>query len=115
MSKDVWHEMDKIVDPELLPSQEDINEKSDVVLDFVEDTEDDQVVDERLILGGDNVISVWYLILVGFTTNIYPSKRKRFALQALGLEKSEYDQIIAETIGAKKRNDEVVFENDLHF
>ena len=77
--------MDKIVGAEFLLSQQEINEKSDISLDFVEDTEDDQVTDERQKLGGDNVISVLPLLFLQITESVYPSKRKRFALYALGL------------------------------
>ena len=111
VSKDVWNEMDKIVDPDLLPSQQEINEKSDVVLESVQQDED-HVTDERKKLCGSDRIRTWDTFFVCITESIYPSKRKRFALHALGLEESEYDQIIAERIDAWGRNYKVVFTND---
>ena len=111
VSKDVWNEMNKIVGAELLPSQQEINEKSDMALDFEVEVEEDHVtyVREKLHRG--------YLIMIGLSNcaveSIYPSKRKSFALHALGLEESEYDKIITETIGARKRNLKVVFENGI--
>ena len=106
VSKDVWNEMDKIVSPEFLRSQEE----SDLVLDFVEEVENDHVTDESLKLCGSDVVSdppfggingsndrFPGLLIHPIATNLYPSKRKNFALHALGLKESEYDQIITET------------------
>ena len=115
VSKDVWNEMHKIVGSELLPSQQEINETSYLVSDFEKETKEHYVTDERDKLSGSNVISIIDDLFYRITESVYPSKRKHFALLALGLEESEYDQIITETKGAKKRNAEVVFENDLYF
>ena len=111
VSKDVWNEMDKIVDPELLPSQEEINEKLDIDLPFLQETEEDYVTDETEKLHGSHTIT--YSICYCIAQSVYPSKRKHFALHTLGLEESEYDKINTETKGAWKRNLEVVFENSI--
>ena len=114
VSKDVWNDMDKIVGQELLPSQEEINEKSDVVLEFEEEAED-HLTDERKKYCGSDKIRTWDNLFHRITESVYPSKRKHFALHAMGLEESEYDQIIAQKIVAQWRNYEVLFENDLYF
>ena len=103
MSKDVWSEMDKIIGTELLPSQQEIDEKSDSMQEVLKY----HVIDEWKKLRGIDRIS--FKLLDRIAPSVYPSKRKCFALHALGLEESEYDQIIAETIGAEYRNFEVVF------
>ena len=119
VSKDVWNEMEKIVDQEFLPSQEEINEKAEPVLAFEEETEEDHVNDERQQfhqerqqLYGSDAISKFGYVDFHLSQSIYRSKRKRFALKELGLEKKEYDHINTETIGADERNYQVFFEND---
>ena len=83
------------------------------VLALEEETEEYHVTDESRKLRGIDRIS--RQLLYPIAQSVYPSKRKHFALHALGLEQSEYDQIITRTKGAKRRNDEVVSENDLYF
>ena len=112
MSKDVWNEMGKIVDPELLPSRQEINESSDIDLVFAsvsyeQHDEMGHVTDEREKLSGNDVISDGLFLHI--TQSIYPTKRKCFAMHALGLEESEYDQIITEKKGAWSKNYQVVF------
>ena len=96
--------MDKIVGSELLPSQQEINETSYLVSDFEKETKEDYVTDERAKLGRSDVISIINEPFSSINKSVYPSKRKRFALQALGLKESEYDQIITEITGARWRN-----------
>ena len=115
LSKDVWNEMYKIVDQELIPLQEEINEKSDIAFEFVQEAKKDHVTDERQKLCESDMITNSNDLFDRITESIYPSKRKLFTLQVLRLEQSAYDQIIAETIGAEDRNNMVVFENDLYF
>ena len=115
MSKDVWNEMDKIVRPELLPSQQEFNETSEVDVDLVEDSEENHVTNESGKLCESDVISPKDVLFHRIARSVFPFKRKYFALHTLGLEESEYDEIITETIGAEDRNYEVVFENDLYF
>ena len=115
VSKDMWNEMHKIVGPELLPSQQEINEKYEVVLAFEGETEESHLTDERKKHCGSDIIRAWDHLFACITESIYPSKRKRFALHALGLEESEYDQIMTERIRAEPRNYRVVFENDIYF
>ena len=91
MSKDVWNEMDKIVNPELLPSQEEINENSDIVFASAsceQEVETGHVTDERQKLSESDIIPDG--LFHHISQSIYPSKRKRFALDTLGLEDSEY-------------------------
>ena len=115
VSKDVWHEMDKIVGAELLPSQEEINEKSDISLEVLQQVQKDHVtVETENPRGIDAKLNSDELFEI-ITKSIFPSKRKRFALQALGLEESEYDQNMTETIRAQARNNMVFFENDIYF
>ena len=83
--------MDKIVRPELLPSQEEINEKAVPVLAFEEGPEEDHVTDEREKLHGGYAITADLCYCIA--QSVYPSKRKRFALHSLELEESEYDRI----------------------
>ena len=113
MSKGVWNEMDKIVGAELLPSQQEINEKAVPVLAFEEEPEEDHVTDEREKLHWGDAITTGLCYCIA--QSVYPSKRKGFALHALEQEESEYDQISAEMIGAGYRNYKVIFGNDLYF
>ena len=113
VSKDVWNEMDKIVDPELLPSQEDINEASETALAFEEEAAEYHVTDETEKLTGIEIVGISDILFYCIFKSVYPSKRKHFTLHALGLEESEYDKIITEMKGAWKRNSKVVFENGI--
>ena len=113
VSKDVWNDMDKIVNPELLPSQQEINEKAELVLAFGEETEEDHMTDEKEKLCGSDAISEGLFLFP--TRSLYPSKRKDFALKVLGLEESEYDQIHTELLDAMDKNYQVVFKNYLYF
>ena len=112
VSKDVWNEMHKIVSKDLLPSQHDINDKSELVLDFVEETEKVHVTDERQKVCVSDVISERLIAVIYMS--VYPSKMEHFALNALGLEKSEYHQIHTETRSASERNYKVILDNEIY-
>ena len=109
VSKDVWNEMNKIVGAELLPSQEEINEKSDISLEVLQQVQKDHVtVETEKPRGIDTTITSDELFEI-ITHSVFPSKRKGIALHALGLEESEYDQIMTERIRAEDRNYMVLF------
>ena len=107
MSKDVWNEMDKIVSPDLLPSQQEIDASPEPVLEFDSDEQankeaDDNDDDEKLCSTSE-INFAWRITY----PNIYPSKRKEFALQALGLTESIYNRINNKRKGAEQKNHEV--------
>ena len=68
VSKDVWNEMDKIVSKDLLPSQQEINDKSEVVPDFEEEAEKVHVTDKIKKLGEGDTISTTDIIFVVLPT-----------------------------------------------
>ena len=116
VSKDVWNEMGKIVSKDLLPSRQEINEKSDIDLVLASGSYDQQdemghVTDKIQRLGESDVVSDQLFFHI--VQSVYPSKRKSFALNALGLEESEYDQIVTKTRQAGCRNYQVFLENIL--
>ena len=108
VSKDVWNEMDKIVGPDLLPSQQEIDTSPEPVLEFDSDEQankeaDDNDDDQKLL----STSEIYNFACEITYPNIYPSKRKEFALQALGLTESKYNHINNNRKGAEQKNYEV--------
>ena len=101
--------MDKIVGPELLPSKQEIHGSPESILEFHSHEQKVKKIDDsdqhRKFSDIDNV-------LMETCMSIYPSKRKGFALQALGLKESKYNLINNETIGAMQKNGKVFLEKE---
>ena len=111
VSKDVWNEMDKIVGPDLLPTQEEIDASPEPGLEFdsheqvVREAYDTDDADEYEKFSSKD--KIYDFVWVKIPPNIYPSKRKEFALQALGMKESKYYYMNNVFKGAEKKNKQV--------
>ena len=109
--KYVWNEMDKIVDPKLLPSQQEIDRSLDPVLEIDQYEQDVEKVDtddsEHQKLDDTDVVTepVWAWAY----QNMHPSKRKAFVLKVLELTENEFSHMNKEIKGAGEKNYRVIF------